>query len=205
MRFPSVLKSGYFLKIPEEKIKMKNLAILFAFVCLFAIGAAAQSKKSDFSGEWTLDASKSKLGERSRIEGMTLKVTQTDKELKVETTTKRAAPPEGAPAGGGGGNRGGGMRGGFGGGDGTTVYSLEGKETTTEGAMGGQAMLKAKVEKDNKLNLLRTQTIDSPNGQATISVKETWELSADGKTLTVKRDVESPRGTNSMEMVFTRK
>ncbi|HEX9930886.1 MAG TPA: hypothetical protein VGB02_20300 [Pyrinomonadaceae bacterium] len=184
---------------------MKNLAILFAFVCLFAIGAAAQSKKSDFSGEWMLDASKSKLGERSRIEGMTLKVTQTDKELKVETTTKRAAPPEGAPAGGGGGNRGGGMRGGFGGGDGTTVYSLEGKETTADGAMGGQTTLKAKVEKDNKLNLTRTQTIDSPNGQAAISIKETWELSADGKTLTVKRDVESPRGTNTTEMVFTRK
>jgi hypothetical protein len=197
-----------------EKIKMKNLAILFAFVCLFAIGATAQSKKADFSGEWTLDASKSKLGERSRIEGMTLRVTQTEKELKVETTTKRAAPPQGEMAGGSGNagtmpapppGRGGGMRGGFGGGDGTTVYSLEGKETTAEGAMGGQATLKAKVEKDNKLNLTRTQTIDSPNGQATISVKETWELSADGKTLTVKRDVESLRGTNSTEMVFTRK
>lgn len=192
---------------------MKNLAILFAFVCLFAIGATAQSRKADFSGEWTLDASKSKLGERSRIEGMTLKVTQTEKELKVETTTKRPVP-QGEMAGGngntgampapaGGGRSG--MRGGFGGGDGTTVYSLEGKETTTEGAMGGQATLKAKVEKDNKLNLSRTQTIDSPNGQAAISVKETWELSADGKTLTVKRDVESPRGTNSTEMVFTRK
>ena len=194
---------------------MKNLAILFAFVCLFAIGATAQSKKADFSGEWTLDASKSKLGERSRIEAMTLKVTQTEKELKVETTTKRPAPPQGEMAGGngntgampapaGGGMRGG-MRGGFGGGDGTTVYSLEGKETSTEGAMGGQATLKAKVEKDSRLNLSRTQTIDSPNGQATISVKETWELSADGKTLTVKRDVESPRGTTSTEMVFTRK
>lgn len=192
---------------------MKNLAILFAFVCLFAIGATAQSKKSDFSGEWTLDASKSKLGERSRIEAMTLKVTQTEKELKVETTTKRAAP-QGEMAGGNGntgampapaGGGRGGMRGGFGGGDGTNVYNLEGKEIIVENEMGGKATLKAKVEKDNKLNLSRTQTIDSPNGQATISVKETWEMSADGKTLTVKRDVESPRGTNSTEMIFTRK
>lgn len=186
---------------------MKNLAILFAFVCLFAISATAQTKKADYSGEWMLDASKSNLGERSRIEAMTMKVTQSEKELKVETATKRAAPPEGAPAGGGGnrGGAGGGMRGGFGGGDGATVYSLEGKETTAEGAMGGQAKLKANFEKDAKLNLSRTQTIDSPNGQATISIKETWELSADGKTLTVKRDVESPRGTNSTEMVFTKK
>ncbi len=186
--------------------------MFFAFVCLLAIGATAQSKKADYSGEWTLDVSKSKLGERSRIEGMTMKVAQSEKELKVETTTKRAAlqmaggdGSAGSMPAPGGGNRGGGMRGGFGGGDGTTVYSLEGKETTAEGAMGGQAKLKANFEKDNKLNLSRSQTIDSPNGQATITVKETWDLSADGKTLTVKRDVESPRGTNSTEMVFTKK
>jgi hypothetical protein len=193
---------------------MKNLAILFAFVCLFAIGAAAQTKKADYSGEWTLDAAKSKLGERSRIEGMTMKVTQTEKELTIETTTKRTAP-QGEMAGGSGvsgsmpapvgGGRVEGGRGGMRGGEGTSVYSLEGKETTAEGVMGGKATLKAKVEKENKLNLSRTQTIDSPNGQAIVSIKEAWELSADGKTLTVRRDVESPRGTNSTEMVFTKK
>lgn len=81
---------------------------------------------------------------------MTMKVAQTDKELKVETSTKRAAPPEGqggAPGGQGGGMGRGGMRGGFSG-DGTSVYSLDGKETTAEGARGGKATLTASFEKD---------------------------------------------------------
>ena len=94
------------------------------------------------------------------------------------------------------------MRGGMG--DGTTTYNLDGKETTTEGMMGGQATLKAKVEKDGKLKLSRSQNLETPNGSVTIGSKETWELSADGKTLNVKRDIESPRGAISMEMVFTK-
>lgn len=189
---------------------MKNLAILFAVVCLFAMSAAAQTKTTDFSGEWTLDASKSKLGERARIEAMAMKVTQSPKELKVETATRRAAPPQGELVGGNSGGampapRGGMRGGGFGSGDGTITYSLEGKETTVEGAMGGQATLKAKFEKDGKLNLSRSQSIESQMGQMNIGLKEIWELSADGKTLTVKRDVETPRGAMSSEMVFTKK
>lgn len=191
---------------------MKKFAVLLTLVCLFAVNVVAQAKKADFSGEWKLDVSKSKLGERSRIESMTMTVTQTDKELKVETATKRPAPPEGAMSGGnnqnGGMNRPGGFGGGMGrgnfGGDGTIVYSLDGKETTAPGAMGGQAALKASMEKDGKLKLSRSQTLDTPNGQFNIGSKETWELSTDGKTLTVKRDTESPRGTMSTEMVFTK-
>jgi hypothetical protein len=185
---------------------MKKIAILLAVVCLFVANAAAQAKKTDFSGEWKLDVSKSKLGERSRVESMTMKVAQTDKELKVETSTKRAAPPEGqggAPGGQGGGMGRGGMRGGFGG-DGTVTYSLDGKETTTEGAMGGKATLTASFEKDGKLKLTRNQSVEGQMGQMNIGSKEIWELSADGKTLTVKRDTESPRGAMSTEMVFTK-
>lgn len=182
---------------------MKKIAILLAVVCLFVANAAAQAKKTDFSGEWKLDVSKSKLGERSRVESMMMKVTQSDKELKVETSTKRAAPPEGQ--GGAPGGQGAGMgRGGMRGGDSTTVYSLDGKETTAEGAMGGKATLTASFEKDGKLKLTRNQSVEGQTGQMNIGSKEIWELSADGKTLTVKRDTETPRGTTSSEMVFTK-
>jgi len=187
---------------------MKKTFFLAAFVCLMAISAFAQDKKADFSGSWTLDASKSKLDERARIESMTMTVAQTDKDIKVETATKRLPPPDGGGGNGQGGGtgRGGGM--GFGGGDGTTSYTLDGKETSTEveGRMGKVPVkLKAELEKDGKLKLSRVSTFSGQMGEITITTKETWSLSDDGKTLTVKRDMESPRGTNSSEMVFTKK
>ena len=194
---------------------MKKVLFLTAFVCLLAISAFAQDKKADFSGSWTLDASKSKLDERARIESMTMTVTQTDKDIKVETATKRLPPPEGMKQGGGNGQgngTGGGMgmgRGrGFGGGDGTTVYTLDGKETSieVESQMGKiPVKLKADLEKDGKLKLSSSRTFNTPNGEVSMTTKESWTLSEDGKTLTVKRDTESPRGTNSSEMVFTKK
>jgi hypothetical protein len=180
---------------------MRKVLFLTAFVCLMAISAFAQDKKAaDFSGGWTLDVSKSKLDERARIESMTMTVAQTDKDIKIETATKRLPPPDG----GGGMGRGGG----FGGGDGTTVYTLDGKETSTEveGRMGKVPVkLKAELEKDGKLKLTRTSTFNTQMGEMTMTTKETWSLSDDGKTLTVKRESETPRGTNSSEMVFTKK
>ncbi len=196
---------------------MKRVLFLTAIFCLLAISAFAQDKKADFSGNWALDVSKSKLDERARVESMTMNVAQTDKDIKVETATKRLPPPDGAMQGGGGqGNgqgggtgRGGGMgRGGFGGGDSTTTYTLDGKESSIEvdGPNGKMPIkLKAALEKDGKLKLSSVRTFNSQMGEISITTKETWSLSEDGKTLTVNRDTESPRGTNSSEMVFTTK
>jgi hypothetical protein len=41
-------------------------------------------------------------------------------------------------------------------------------------------------------------------GARKMKMTETWSLSQDGKTLTVKREAETPRGNNSSEMVFTK-
>ena len=186
---------------------MKKVLFLTAFVCLTALAAFAQDKKAaDFSGSWTLDASKSKLDERARIESMTMTVTQTDKDIKIETATKRLPPPEGA-GGGQGSGTGRGMGRGFGG-DGTNVYTLDGKETTTEieSRMGKiPVKSKAEVESDGKLKLSRTSSFKTPDGERSITTRETWTLSSDGKTLTVKRESDSPMGANSSEMVFTKK
>jgi hypothetical protein len=41
-------------------------------------------------------------------------------------------------------------------------------------------------------------------GEITLVSKETWKLSEDGKTLTVKREIETPRGLNVSELVFSK-
>ncbi len=182
---------------------MKKFLFLTALICVAAFSAFAQ-KTADYSGTWTLDASKSKLDARARIESMTMTVTQTDKDIKVETATKRLPPP--ADAQGGGGQGMGGGRG-FGGGDGAVTYTLDGKESeiSQEGPMGPiPVKLKAKSE-DGKLKLSQARTFNGPNGEITMTTKETWTLSEDGKTLTVNRESSSPRGANSSEMVFAKK
>ena len=187
---------------------------LLAAACsllVFAMTAAGQDKAVSFSGTWNLDVSKSKLGDRNNIESQVLTVTQTDKDIKIDVATKRAAPPADAAKGDrpGGGRMGGGGqgRGGFGGGDGTTTYSLDGKETKTDvsGPMGTMPVtLKAKID-GGKLKLSRNSTFNGPNGEVSISSKETWELSGDGKTLTVNVERTSPRGSESATKFFTRK
>lgn len=186
---------------------MRIKIVLAAVFCLI-LGAAAvhaQDKAADFSGNWELDVSKSKLSERMPVEAMNLNVTQTDKEISVETKTVRPARPEGDMRGGNGGiGRGGAGRGGMGGGlpggDGTFTYTLDGKETSAA----GDVKLKAKFEKDGKMKLTQTRSFETPMGAVSVKTVETWQLSDEGRTLKINRDMETPRGTQSSELVFVK-
>jgi hypothetical protein len=183
---------------------MKKIFFLAALFAAFAVAGYAQAKPTDFSGTWNLDIPKSQLDVRMRIESLTMTVAQTDKELKVTTETKRPAPPADAPQGGPGGGRG--MRG-FGGGDGTVAYSLDGKETIVEvDGPNGKMPIKytGKIE-GGKANLSSSRTFTGQMGEVTVTTKDSWTLSPDGKTLTVVRDQTSPRGTSSSTMVFAKK
>lgn len=186
---------------------MKRNIVFAAALVLFlmAVGVSAQ-EKGNFSGHWELDTSKSKLDERARIQAMMLDVAQTAADIKVQTKTTRTPRPEG-DTGGNGGGRGMGRGGGFGGGDSAMTYTLDGKETTIrqEGPMGSVPVtLKAKID-DGKLNLSSARTFNGPNGEISITTKETWTLSDDGKTLTVHREQNSPRGSTSYDLVFAKK
>ena len=178
---------------------IKMIVLTLAF-CMSAVGVYAQ--KADFSGKWTLDVAKSKLGERNNIETQTLTVAQTANDIKIDTATKRAAPPAGAPGGGGG------MGGGMGrGADGPATYVLDGKDVKTEipgpGGATVPVTINAKID-GGKLVLSSSRTFTTPNGAITSTTKETWELSADGKTLTVNVERTSPRGTDTTTKVFVK-
>jgi hypothetical protein len=181
----------------------KKIALLAAFcMLLMAVVISAQEKQTNFAGDWTLDKEKSELGERNRIESMTMKVSQTEKELSVERKAKRAEP-----AGGNEGEGRRGMRGGGGGNEEPVTYSLDGKETKVKmegGRLSGEAKFKAKSEKDGTMKLMQTRSFETPMGSRSIKTTETWELSADGKTLTISSESETPRGNRSTKMVFSK-
>jgi hypothetical protein len=173
---------------------MAQIFVLLAIMVASCVSAFAQNTTVDYSGKWALDLAASKLEERQNIEAMTMTVTQTEKELKIETVTKRPAPPEVGMAGGRGG------RGPARGSDGITTYSLDGKETSVdqESPMGPLPVKYLAKKEGSVLKLSQSRTINT----TTMATKEEWILSKDGKMLTVKRERTTPRGTFPSTMVF---
>jgi len=185
---------------------MKRNFLFAVALSLLAVAGVSAQKSANFSGHWELDPAKSKI-EGRRIDAMTLDVTQTAKDIKVDTNTTRAPRPDantpnptGAPGGMGR------SFGGFGG-DTSVTYTLDGTETTIqqEGPNGPLPVkLTGKLDA-GKLNLSSIRIFNGPNGQISISSKESWTLSPDGKTLTINREQSSPRGNTTLELVFAKK
>lgn len=143
-----------------------------------------------YSGTWTYDAAASKglpPMYADNITGWTLNVTQDAKHVtsKVHIENKLMPPL-----------------------DQTFEYALDGSETKTESAIvtpdGPKQVpttLKAHVGENGALSLTITREF-SMNGEDIRGViAEEWELSADGKTLTVHRHDSMPRKTD-MDVVF---
>ena len=168
---------------------MRKLLFVALAVCAFAVAGFAQ--KADYSGTWKLDLGASKLDARMRIESMTLTVAQSATEVKVDTSVKRTAGPEGRA-----------------GGESSNTYSLNGSELKRE--MDGPNGTKVPVsfmgakESDGSLKLSSSRTFNTPNGEMTSTTRETWKLSADGKTLTIERESSSPRGSQTSTLVFVK-
>lgn len=187
---------------------MKRNLLLVAAIFAFAGAASAQGTTSaatvtNFGGSWTLDVSKSKLGDRNNIQSQVVTAIQTATTIKVETATKRAPAPAGGPMMGGRG----GMGGGPGAGDIPVTYNLDGKEskTTQETPMGPAPVTLKAVIDGNKLYLTRTVTLNTQAGETALTTKETWELSSDASTLTITTDRNTPQGPMTTTRVFTKK
>ena len=186
---------------------MKRKMLLMAVACLLLSAVAAFAQKSDFSGEWTLDVSKSKLPETARIEAGTMKVTQTDKDFSYAADFKRTPRPEAAAGGSGQGNGQGAGRA-MGGNPQPLTYSLDGNETSVQvpGPQGSTSTAKLKAVWDGgKLKLTSVRTFNTPNGEMTATTTETWESVEGGKALKRTVESQSPRGSATAEYYFTKK
>jgi len=175
------------------------LSVTSALVFALAVHAAAPA---NFAGTWTLDKSKSQgLSQRMQgAESVTWLITQTEKDITVEEKVTGGQPAgQGGPPGGGGGGRGMGM-------GGPRTFNLDGSETTGENGPAKFARKATWTEASKTLELVSKTTFNRPDGggEVTTTSNEKLTLSADGKTLTVNRHSESPRGPQDSTMVFTK-
>ena len=187
---------------------MRRFLVGGALACALLINVfAAPAAPANFAGSWALDKSKSAdlPPQWSNLESLTLTVTQDVQQFTVASEMKMGQDANAAgPGSGMGGGRGRGM-GGF---PPSASYKLDGTETTAEamGGRGGTTTLKAGWKDGGKtLELKRVSKFNFQGNDVTATTTEDWSLSADGKTLTVKRTSESPRGTQSSTLVFDRK
>src|SRR6266542_2132924 len=174
--------------------------IIFAVTALAAISfalAASAAAPASFAGTWELDKSKSQNLPRfwQDVQSVTLTITQTDKQVTLETKVLGGGTP-----GGPGGGRG------FGAGMGGPLsYNLDGSETTTEGER-GKATTKAAWSKDGGvLELSVKRSFTTPNGDMTATTTDKFSLSTDGKVLTDNRHSEGPRGPQDSTLVYNKK
>ena len=178
------------------------LSLLGAMTLALAVSAAAPT---NFAGTWNLDKAKSQglSTFMQSAESVSWVITQTDKQISVETKITAGqppagAPPAGAPSGGGGG-RGPGM-------GGPQTYNLDGIEADSENG-GTKTAHKATWSGDQKtLELWAKTTRTGQDGtERTSTSTDKLQLSGDGKVLTVNRHSEGGRnGTQDSTLVFNK-
>lgn len=151
-----------------------TIVIVMLAMSMFAVAA----DKPNFSGDWTLDATKSEFGPMPPPSAMTRKVEHNDPSLSYTQETS------------GGQN-----------GDQTVKmkYSTDGTETTND-MMGNP--LKTTAKWDGSA-LVITGKADFGGNEITLTDK--WTLSDDGKVLTDLLHIDSPQGAFDITYVLNKK
>lgn len=155
--------------------------LILAAGALATLGAAApriaRHAHPDFSGTWTLDASKSE-GQMTPTSA-TLKVTQTDKTVTVDRTASAQGMTQSR----------------------TSVYNLDGSMSkNTVNAMGTNVEFSSTVEWKGDVMVVNTTAPVGPG----LTLTENWTLSDDKKTLVIAGDAVIGPQTMSSKQTFSK-
>ena len=168
---------------------MKRSFVFFILVSFFLsvnqqITALAQAK-ANMSGTWVLDKAKSNFGRFSK-EAANAKITM--KILHKEPTLKMTRS----------GSLNGEAR------SQSLTFYTDGRGETNPGLL-GNSQAKSKTTWEGEKLVTHSWSTLSINGETVqLETLERRELSSDGKTLTVSVSATSPRGIDSLKLVFTR-
>lgn len=141
---------------------------------LILVLAATAYAKPNFTGDWKLNAAKSEFGQFPAPSSMTQKASHEEPSLKV--ATKMATD---------GGDF-----------DFESTYSTDGKETSN--AFGPNTM-KSVAKWDGDTLAIQTK---GQFGDAEVTIQDKWELSADGKTIIIRRHFASSQGELDQKLVL---
>lgn len=158
---------------------MKSTVSVVAALLLFVIAPAAQGLPN-FSGTWKMDPAKSDFGPMPAPESIVMVIDHAEPSLKVAATQK-------GPMGDASNN---------------SIYTTDGKENLNK-ARGPAGEQDVKSTTKWAGSTLQTKRTLEAQGMS-IDIDETMELAADGKTLTMTRQINTPQGSFTSKAVFTK-
>jgi hypothetical protein len=155
-------------------MRSHTFRVFSAALLAIACGLLQAQAKPNFSGNWKLNTAKSDFGAMPAPDSRTDIITHEDPDLKDSYTQSGQMGELTAEM----------------------KYSTDGKETTNS-VRGNQIKTTAKWDGDELAIAGKTQF----NG-ADVTLSDRWSLSADGKTLTIQRHVNSPMGETNQKIVL---
>ncbi len=167
-----------------KRVMSISLPVLFAVVSLSLLSGSLCAQ-SDFSGSWTLNESKSALGDGPRMSVTSMTVSQQENVITVDL-----AQPS------------------FDGGEmkRSEKYTLDGKESVNKGMMDSSVKTVTSWSEDKKeLRFAKTIAFDMNGETMEMKLNDSWTLSDDGKTLTVKSSMKSDMGEMNTTLVYDKK
>jgi hypothetical protein len=158
---------------------MMKQALAIAGLMALVAGPSWAQAKQNFSGTWVLDVSKSDFGQMPAPDSLVSVIEHKEPKVKVTTTQKGLS------------------------GEITNERQLttDGKENVNKlrTQLGVQD-----VKSTTKWNGRTLTTSFTVEAQGTVSVTDNWDVSPDGKVLTVTRDLTMAQGPLKQKLVFTR-
>ncbi|HET6955514.1 MAG TPA: hypothetical protein VFI56_03005 [Vicinamibacterales bacterium] len=159
---------------------MKIRLSLATAIVLLAVSVYAQGLPN-FTGTWTFDAAKSDFGPIPPPESIVMVIDHKEPTLKVNVTQKT---PMGDAAN-------------------DSTYTTDGKDNINKmRSPAGEQDVKSTTKWNGK-TLTTSRTIEAQG--MTIGIDETWDLSADGKVLTINRMLKTPQGDFNTKITMNKK
>jgi hypothetical protein len=163
---------------------MKKFLTTCGLLCVMVmVSLAAPVALPSYAGTWVMDKDKSKdlPPQMAAMGNIEMVVKQDEKQFTVKTSMGESVNE--------------------------IVYLLDGSKTKAQmgGRMPGEATVYLEKKDDGKVVLHAVRELNFQGNAVTITLTDTWGLADNGKTLKAQRKIESPRGTQEMELVFTLK
>jgi hypothetical protein len=159
---------------------MNTRVSLAAAAVLLTVSLSAQGLPN-FTGTWTLDAAKSDFGPIPPPESIVMVIDHKEPTLKVNVTQKT---PMGEAAN-------------------DSTYTTDGKNNINKmRSPAGEQDVKSTTKWNGK-TLTTSRTIEAQG--MSIGIEETWDLSADGKVLTINRMLKTPQGDFNTKITLNKK
>ena len=158
----------------------KTLVASSLILVLAAVSALAQDAKPNFSGTWNMDLSKSDFGPVPAPDSLVAVIEHKEPSVKI-TTTQKGQQGEIVNE---------------------RILTTDGKENTNKmRMMGGEQEIKS-TSKWNGKKLTTAFKLDVQG--APVEFNDAWELSDDGKVMTIVRDIKTPQGDFTTKTVFSK-